>query len=331
MIGWRGRFTGTRGQLAGAAVATMLIAGCGGSGASHAVASAVVPHPGAPAEGVHVGSIAAGPTVRMMPDGSLIHIDLPPWLRPLTGPNTQPVQYHGGSVIDQSVLYAIFWRPAGFYMSPKYIPTIKRFFNDVGAGTRQYQILTQYSDTDGNPLNASSLGDSWTDTSPFPQQMNDGTVRAEVDKAIRHNHWPAGGYQPIYVVFTASKAKVNFALCAYHGNYLSNGQEIAYSIVPYQHDVGPEGCGTPTMIWPNDRDADQTIDTLWHEEAETVSDPVQAWWRNSDGAEIGDICQTTYAPRGPDGGNTTLNGHRYITQELQSNLDGKCKQQEPKP
>jgi hypothetical protein len=25
-----------------------------------------------------------------------------------------------------------------------------------------------------------------------------------------------------------------------------------------------------------------------------------------------------------------LNGHRYITQEMQSNLDGKCKQQEPK-
>jgi hypothetical protein len=278
-----------------------------------------------------MGSLAAGPTVRVMPDGSLIHIYLPPALRPMSGPNKAPVQYHGGSVIRESVLYAIFWQPPGFYMSPKYIPTIKRFFNDVGAGTRQYKILTQYSDSNGSPLNSSSLGGTWIDTSAYPQTMNDGTVRAEVQKAIGVKHWPAGGYQPIFVVFTASKAKVDFALCAYHGDFFSNSQPVAYSIVPYQHDVGPDGCGTPTQVWPNDRDADQTIDTLWHEEAEAISDPVNAWWRSSDGQEIADICQTTYAPRGPDGGNTTLNGHRYITQELMSNLDGKCKQHEPRP
>ena len=317
--------------LAGPAicVAVGALTGCTGGSESPTGSNAVLAVPAQPGIRARSEAIAVGPTIRVMPDGTLIHIYLPPWLRPASGPNTQPVQYHGGSVIDKSALYAIYWRPPGFYMSPKYIPTIDRFFNDVGAGTTQYDILTQYSDSNGNPLNASSLGGSWTDTSPFPQHMNDGTVRAEVLKAIQHNHWPGGGYKPIFVVFTASKAKVNFALCAYHGNFTSNNKEIAYSIVPYQHDVGPQGCGTPTNIWPNDRDADQTIDTLWHEEAETVSDPVQAWWRDSDGAEIGDICQTTYAPRGPDGGNTTLNGHRYITQELQSNIDHKCKQHEP--
>lgn len=307
-----------------------VLAACSSGGPHGAASTAVLPAPAPPRGGAQLGSLPAGANVRVMPDGSLIHIYPPPWLRPMTGPNTAPVQYHGGSVIHKSALYAIFWRPAGFYMSPKYIPTIKRFFNDVGAGTRQYDILTQYTDANGHPLNSSSLGGSWTDTSDFPQNMNDGTVRAEVLKAIGVKHWPAGGYKPVFVVFTASKAKVDFALCAYHGNFLNNGQQVAYSIVPYQHDVGPEGCGTPTLIWPNDRDADQTIDTLWHEEAEAISDPVNAWWRNSDGQEIADICQTTYAPRGPDGGNTTLNGHRYITQELQSNLDGKCKQHEPK-
>jgi hypothetical protein len=226
-------------------------------------------------------------------------------------------------------MYAIYWKPPGFHMSPKYIPTINRFFNDVGAATKQYNILTQYSDTNGHPLNSSSLGGAWTDTSAFPPGMNDGTVRAEVLKAISVNHWPTGGYQPIFVLFTASKAKVDFALCAYHGNFIHGGNQVIYSIVPYQHDVGPQGCGTPTNKWPNDRDADQTIDTLWHEEAEAVSDPVNAWWRNSDGQEIGDICQTSYGPRGHDGGNTTLNGHRYITQELQSNKDHNCVQQEP--
>jgi hypothetical protein len=331
MDGRRGAYARAISGVALTIAFAAMSAGCGAGGShTNASSNAIVPMPGPPGVKMQSHIMPEGPTIRVMPDGSVIHIDLPPWERPLSGPHTAPVQYHGGSVIDQSVLYAIFWRPSGYYMSPKYIPTIKRFFNDVGAGTRQYQILVQYSDTDGNPLNSSSLGGAWTDTSNFPAHMNDGTVRAEVLKAIQTNGWPTGGYQPIFVVFTASQAKVNFALCAYHGNFVHTSQEIAYSIVPYQHDVGPMGCGTPTNKWPNDRDADQTIDTLWHEEAETVSDPVMAWWRDSDGQEIGDICQTTYAPRGPDGGNTTLNGHRYITQELQSNLDGRCKQQEPK-
>jgi len=305
------------------------LSGCSGSSMQSAGSSAVIQGPAAPGQTAQLGSQAFGPTIRVMPDGTLIHIYLPPWERAQAQPNTAPVQYHGGLVVDLSAMYAIFWKPSGYFMSPKYIPTIERFFNDVGAGTKQYDILTQYSDTNGSPLNSSSLTGSWTDTAPFPPHMNDGTVRAEVKKAIAANHWPAGGYQPIFVVFTASKAKVNFALCAYHGNFVSNGKQVIYSIVPYQHDISPTGCGTPTHKWPNDRDADQTIDTLWHEEAESISDPVNAWWRNSDGSEIGDICQTQYAPRGSDGGNTTLNGHRYITQELQSNKDGKCVQQKP--
>lgn len=305
------------------AAVVLLVAGCNAAGSGAPGSSPILPGT------TQSGALATGPTVRVMPDGTRIHIYLPPWERSGVRSRTAPVQYHGGLVIDKSVMYAIYWKPAGFYMSPKYIPTINRFFNDLGAGTKQYDILTQYSDTNGHPLNRSSLGGSWTDTSAFPPGMNDGTVRAEVTKAINKNHWPTGGYEPIFVVFTASKAKVDFALCAYHGNFIRAGSQVIYSIVPYQHDVGPQGCGTPTNKWPNDRDADQTIDTLWHEEAESISDPVNAWWRNSDGLEIGDICQTTYGKRGPDGGNTTLNGHRYITQEMQSNKDHNCVQQEP--
>lgn len=273
--------------------------------------------------------LPAGPTVHVMPDGSVIHIYLPPWLRAAVQPNTAPVQYHGGSVIDRSSMYAIYWQPAGYYMSPKYKPTIDRFFGDVGAGTKMYDILTQYSDKDGSPRNASSLGGAWTDTSAYPAKMDDAVVRSEVRKAIAANGWPAGGYGPVYVVFTASKAKVAFAYCAYHGDFQISGTPVIYAIVPYQHDLGPTGCGTPTHVWPNDRDADQTIDTLWHEEAESISDPVHAWWRTSDGQEIGDICQTKYAKRFADGGDVHLNGHDYITQELQSNKDAKCVQQEP--
>jgi hypothetical protein len=187
MVDRRGAFVRAISGVALALLVGTLFAGCSAGGGSHANAgaNAVVPVPGAPGVKIHSASIPSGPAIRVMPDGSIIHIDLPPWERPNSGPHTAPVQYHGGSVIDQSVMYAIFWQPPGYYMSPKYKPTIERFFNDVGAGTRQYQILTQYSDSDGNPLNSSSLGGAWTDTAKFPAHMNDGTVRAEVLKAHR--------------------------------------------------------------------------------------------------------------------------------------------------
>ena len=103
-----------------------------------------------------------------------------------------------------------------------------------------------------------------------------------------------------------------------------------YAIVPYQHDYGPHGCGTPTSVWPNDRDADQTIDTYWHEQAEATSDPITsgqrngAWYSDVTGAEIGDLCQTSYGRIHPNGADTILHGQAFITQEIWSNFNYHC-------
>ncbi|MDQ2865995.1 MAG: hypothetical protein M3R51_07185 [Candidatus Eremiobacteraeota bacterium] len=248
------------------------------------------------------------------------------------------VEYHGGLIVKKSALYAIYWRPAGTYMSAKYEPVINEYFRDVGA-TTQYQILSQYHDTNAHILNASDFGGSWTDTSPYPSDFNSGgtgdkDLHAEVLKAISVNHWPAGGGAPIFVIFTASKAPDDsWAACAYHGSFPSGSTTYVYAIVPYQHDYGAHGCGTPSNVWPNDRDSDQTIDTLWHEQAEATSDPntsgaphTGGWYSNQSGREIGDLCQTSYGPLRKDGSDTTLHDHDYVTQEMWSNLGYSCLQ-----
>jgi hypothetical protein len=303
--------------------------------AALALGAAIVAATAGPARGGAVVAtqrvpIAGSPFLHVLPDGSRIHVYPPPAVRQAYAPflARDRVQYHGGLVIDQSTPYNIYWQPTGAYMSPKYRPTIAEFDNDIG-NTLMYEILTQYYDSNGKPLNASTFGGEWIDTSPYAKPMNDKAVRNEVIKAIVTNHWPAGGIAPIFFVFTASKAPVGFAACAYHGNFLYAGRQVVYSIVPYQRDYGPHGCGTPSNVFPNDQDADLTIDTMWHEFAESVSDPVNGWYSNATGAEIGDICQTAYGPLRSDGSDVTLNnGGRFVTQELWSNKDAHCRQTE---
>jgi len=301
--------------LAALAVGSAGLAACGGSMGN---ANSALPISG---ESVAYKADVSGP----------VHIrTLPNPLDALQAATAKPVTYHGGPIIPASVTYAIFWQPTGTFMSAKYQPVIEQFLQDVG-NTPQYNILTQYTDTAGPILNQSSLGGAWVDTSPYPANFNRGgtgdtDLHNEVLKAIAANNWPKGGLQPVYIILTASKGPDDsWAACAYHSNFLHSGTQYIYAIVPYQHDYGAHGCGTPSNVWPNDRDADQTIDTMWHEIAESVSDPLgNAWLRN--GSEIGDLCQTSYGPLASDGSDVTDHGHDYVTQEIWSNFGLQCVQ-----
>ena len=313
--------------------ATFTLAACGGGGSS----APVVALPQS-----NLSSAIASPYVRVLSDGTVVHVHpLPDARAAFAGAHPalpDHVEYHNGRIVKHATLYAIYWQPTGTYMSPKYQPVINEYFQDVGT-TPQYKILTQYYDTSSHILNASSFGGSWTDTSPYPSDFTNGNtgdkdLHKEVLKAIAANHWPSGGIGPIFIIFTASKSPADqWAACAYHGSFNSGTATYAYSIVPYQHDYGPHGCGTPSNVWPNDRDADQTIDTLWHEQAEATSDPntsgvknTGGWYSNQSGAEIGDLCQTSYGPLRTDGSDTTLHDHNYVTQEMWSNLGYTCLQ-----
>ncbi|MDP9025081.1 MAG: hypothetical protein M3N13_06900 [Candidatus Eremiobacteraeota bacterium] len=328
-----------------AAVASMLAACGGGQSSSPISALPQANSPALSASGTEVTAALAtlnainSPYVRVLPDGTVLHVHpLPQDQSRSAVASKDQVQYHGGSIVKSATLYAIYWQPAGSFMSPKYQSVINEYFKDIGT-TKQYKILTQYYDKSSHILNASTFGGSWTDTSPYPKDFTNGNsgdkdLHQEVLKAVAANHWPAGGIGPTFIIFTASKSPADsWAACAYHGSFVSSASTYVYSIVPYQHDYGVHGCGTPSNVWPNDRDADQTIDTLWHEQAEATSDPdtsgapnTGGWYSNTTGREIGDICQTSYGKLRSDGSDTTLHDHNYVTQEMWSNLGLTCLQ-----
>jgi hypothetical protein len=110
-----------------------------------------------------------------------------------------------------------------------------------------------------------------------------------------------------------------FAFCAYHGSFDAvdkNGVTIhvIYQALPYDN---VPGCNVTNG--PNGALIDSTNNVFSHEIFETITDPdLNAWWRSSDGQEIGDICN--FNEQNP----ITLNGNKYSIQKEYSNAVHTC-------
>lgn len=245
------------------------------------------------------------------------------------------LQYNGGLVEQAgSTNYAIFWEPTGSTVSPTYNSLIQRFFGDVG-GSSLYGVASQYyqvvNGTRSTITNSSSLGGSWVDTAAYPAPvLTDADIQNEVTRAMSVNGW-TGGVGHEFFVFTASgetSCSLPFCsetyYCAYHSNFTGgNGSDILYASQPYPSGTLVTSCSTPTS--PNhDLAADSTINVISHEMMETVTDPNLDAWYDVIGQEIGDKCNFTFGKQGADGGDITMNGHRYLVQEEWSNKGLKC-------
>lgn len=258
--------------------------------------------------------------------------------------------YNTGPVMRNPTNYLIFWQPPNRAAFPAgYQAAIEKFFQDESA-TPFYNIVTQYSDSSGNPVpNSESLGaPSYFDNATVPPSGNDGTtahpltdgdIQNEVDVALAANPtWLSPSTNVEYFVFTPSDVDecmsssscfaitggANGKFCAYHGDH--NGGEYSY-----QPFAGNGDCTTQS-VFPNGKDIDTTLSATSHEEIESNTDPELAAWRSADGDEIGDKCAYNYGYTAPDGTNFVLNGHRYqIQQEWSNDVSGCTKRYGPAP
>src|SRR5207248_4847208 len=164
--------------------------------------------------------------------------------------------YHGGLTEHAGTTsYAIYWRPTGSYMSPTYQTLLNRYLSDVG-GSGLYNVTSQYYDTTSAIVNQSSLGGSWTDSSPYPSTtLSDADLQGEVIKAINANNWPWGPDREFFV-FTAKGENSCFGgsscsfttFCAYHSSFTANDgrttAQVRYANQPYT-GTSLQGCGVP--------------------------------------------------------------------------------------
>jgi hypothetical protein len=261
----------------------------------------------------------------------------PPGYVPPAAPSSAHLTYQGGPVMHTQKTYAIYWKPAGVTMANSYTTTINQYLSDVG-GTLFYNILTQYPDTSGAPLNQSIFGGSWTDTRAYlhagtsANPLTDADLQNEVVHAISlHPQWQAPGLNTLYLVFTANGIVScdapndcsDNSFCAYHGSFVHNSAEVIYADMPY---IGlGTGC-TASPVPAGDGDAYAEIDTLGHEQFEAANDPLvdqTAWYDNTNG-EIADICESAYGPLNGNHADVILHGHGYKIQKMWSNAANAC-------
>ncbi len=251
--------------------------------------------------------------------------------------------------------YLIFWLPPGnSFDNPavdsgyanasdaNYQALVERYFRDVSS-TEYYYILQQYTDSSGAPGTRTTFGGSWVDVSPYPNSegsktnpLQDSDLANEVARAIAVKGWSAGNGNNEFFVFTgydvygcAGTICSYNGYCAYHSAYTdANGQDVIYAVVP---DPGNKDAGSclatdaTGLQAPNGGAfADSAVNLTAHEEFESVTDPIfNGWYYQDTNHEIGDECVWMFGSVAGDGSDITLNGHKYLVQEMWSNeVDG---------
>jgi hypothetical protein len=255
-------------------------------------------------------------------------------------------------VLHSNTTYAIYWIPPGYSVDSHYETDINRYLSDVaaasGSQTNVYSVPTQYYDATGYIGNQSRFGGSVVDQDPFPASdcsdgsanhcLTDQQLQTEIQKEIAAKGWQPG-QDAIFFIMTpedvvsctdgtssdcSTTPKTGF--CAYHSDFVVNGQPVLYANEPY--DAKIDGCDSKES--PNADDADDTINTISHEQIETISDPWGDAWLNADGEEIADICAWNFGtqPLGGTAGaeyNQVINGDHYWLQQIWSNDGSTCR------
>jgi hypothetical protein len=327
-----------------------------------------------PASGA--GRVAASPAVVHNPTGRFLGADgrmdqSSPALRVSVVPS---VTYHGGPVLHSSGVFAIFWVPPSYELPPGYQSTITQYFADVAHDSflpsNVFGVDTQYYDaTAGTKRFASySVVDrgSNVDTHPFPTSgcpnyklaagsasgicLTDAQIRQEISSVIAAHNLPTGLGNDYFLftppgvtnceTSTASATARNCfdpiqqnGYCAYHSFFGSAAQTVLYSPMAYQ--------ASTSVCWsgesPNGNAGDSVVNSVAHEENETITDPLGTGWYDIAGNEIADKCDLTFGtPTGSNGTtgsdyNEVINGHGYWLQEVWSNRGRACVQRNTFP
>lgn len=262
--------------------------------------------------------------------------------------STCDLTYHRGGVMQGVTNYLIFWLPAGYNFdnstidpaasnpsNARYEGIIENYFQQIG-GSPFYQILQQYNNSGGT----ASLGAVYIDTTPYPSghgtianPLNYTNIDDEIASDINLNSW-SYGLNSEFFLFTGFNVESCSAfgycttnnICGWHNYFTLNSSPVIYSNLPDdgERSGGSRHClltnfGAPTSGPNKDPFADAEVNTLSHEQFESVSDPLfTAWYYQNGSGEIGDLCNGYFGPGSgyiePDGSDIILDG--FINSKL---------------
>ena len=240
--------------------------------------------------------------------------------------------------------------PSFLTFDASYESLINQYFTDVahdsGGASNVYSVATQYFDGSGPIQYQSTFGGSYVDHDPLPANgcddgqdsvcLTDPQLQSEIENVLTARGWH-GSTGALFVLMTPNGVGSCFdsstnqcttnTYCAYHNSFTdSSGEPVIYANEPYNATIN--GCDPGSS--PNSDDADATINTISHEQNESITDPFGDAWYAAGGNENGDLCAWGFGT--PIGGtglgeyNQVINGDHYWLQEEYSNADHGCLQ-----
>jgi hypothetical protein len=248
---------------------------------------------------------------------------------PFAGPD---VTYHGGPTVQSATGYFIAVNNPGAGLSHWGNPS--GFLIDLfAAGSDFIHITDQYVNATGNGRYADSnqlvnVSRSGTST------MQVADIQAAVIVGVRalFPSGGGGGYSRIYNLFLpqgqdtcfdastcySPDVPATFKFCAYHSSMDTtdaNGSPIhvVYTVEPYDNVPGCQESGP----YPNSQLIDVVNSVFSHETFELITDPDGNAWFNSNGDEIGDLCNFQAAT-------FAINGATYRVQTEYDDITHAC-------
>jgi len=220
-----------------------------------------------------------------------------------------PLVDGGGKVVPASRTYAIWWGPtSGFPTDER--PALEQVLSGFG-GSSYLQIATQY--LRGASATSTFLG-SFADPTPPPGKSLSVAALASEVTSVLAAHAVTPDPSDIYMVFTSNF--VNGGSCAWHSSSTIGSSLVQLAYMPNTSGVKACDAGTPFGGWSEGTRS--VMDSTAHELMEAVTDAVPGTaWKDKNGAEIGDKCNTTVGP-------VVLGGVTWYLQPEWSNSAGGC-------
>ncbi|HEX3531475.1 MAG TPA: hypothetical protein VH988_30820 [Thermoanaerobaculia bacterium] len=221
---------------------------------------------------------------------------------------------HGGGVIANPHLVLLFWGPSfcSGGADAGYASTLQAFRNQFGS-TGEWKTILQYG------VNAATLGagtpDGFDCTTP-PTKVTDAIVQSHVNAYLTSHTFDNSAVYEVVTPSTSYSSSggstscggAHLSYCAYHGSYTAGANTVKYSIQPW---AGCSGCSVSG--WSTVQNQEHFV---CHETREAATDPVNAWWDGTTGAEADDKCAWSPSPFFGTGG--------YGYQYEWSNADNAC-------
>ncbi|HET7024413.1 MAG TPA: hypothetical protein VFI39_04345 [Gemmatimonadales bacterium] len=222
-------------------------------------------------------------------------------------PSGALLTYHGGGVLLQMRVVAIYWASSPIFANGPTPGTVGLGSTDsslVGyflnhlSHSNYWSINTNYSDGSGQPIqNVVTYARYWANNADVPPSDGSSVGIYSMLMSGFENGKIVFDPSTVYVVFTAGSTNLGGGFdesgyCALHGWMYTPYGTLLYAEMPYQLALADK-CANSLVPPNNDPGADAEVNELAHELDESATDPLlNAWYFDGSNPRIenGDLC-----------------------------------------